>query len=295
VLSEIPEEWERQVKAWSRLLRAAIGGGEGDAPPSRSTEYLFYQLLVASWPTELTPPDEIDPRAFASYAERMRTAMLKACREPKLHTSWVSQNAAYEDAVMVFVDRALDPERSQAFHTMFRPFQGWIARLGLQNSFVQTVLKLTSPGVPDIYQGSEMLNLSLMDPDNRRRLNFESQADSASQAKRDLITKLLHYRAGHQGLFSLGEYEGLTANGPGADRVIAFARTHETDRILTVCARFPALRERESLEGTTITLPESDPMSWRDIITGNRVNASSDGICVSAVIQDLPVAVLVPE
>ncbi len=295
VLSEISDEWERQVKAWTRLQRAGIGGTEGEAPPDRTTEYLFYQLLLATWPTELTLPREVDPGALAAYGDRMRTAMIKVCREPKRQTSWVTPNAAYEDAVLAFVDRTLDLERSQAFLSMFRPFQEWIARLGLQNSFVQTVLKLTSPGVPDIYQGSELLNLSLMDPDNRRPLDFDSQPDWGGRAKRDLIAKILRYRGKHSLLFSTGDYDALAGTGPGSEQVIAFTRKYEAERILIICARYPAARERSSIDGTFVPLTNDDPTSWTDVITGRIVKVSADGICVSALIRDLPVAVLVPE
>jgi (1->4)-alpha-D-glucan 1-alpha-D-glucosylmutase len=295
VLSEMPEEWERQVKSWTRLQRAAIGGAEGDAAPGRSTEYLFYQLLVATWPPDLTLPHEIDSRELAAYAERIRTAMIKACREPKRDSSWVAPNSAYEDAVIAFIDRALDPERSQAFHTMFRPFQEWVARLGLQNSLVQTALKLTSPGVPDIYQGSELLNFSLMDPDNRRRVHFEAQPDAGSRTKRDLITTLLNYRGRHPDLFAMGDYEALTATGPGAEQVVAFGRKYEADRLTVICGRFPASREGGSLEGTILPLPDDGPRAWRDIVMDKVIVTSHEGICVSDAIRDLPIAVLVPE
>lgn len=295
VLPEIPDEWERQVKSWTRLQRAAMGGVEGNAPPDRATEYLFYQLLLATWPPELALPNEIDPAALASYAQRMRTAMIKVCREPKRQTTWVSPNAAYEDAVIAFVDRTLDLERSQSFLSMFRPFQEWIANLGLQNSLVQTVLKLTSPGVPDIYQGSEWLNLSLMDPDNRRRETFCERCDPVNRTKRDVIAKLLEYRRKHPALFSQGEYEPQYASGSGAELIIGFTRVHEAERLLVLCARFPAARERTPIEGAVLPLTDDDTRSWRDVITGHPIEADDRGLCVSAAFRDLPVAVLIPQ
>jgi (1->4)-alpha-D-glucan 1-alpha-D-glucosylmutase len=165
----------------------------------------------------------------------------------------------------------------------------------LQNSLVQTVLKLTSPGVPDIYQGSERLNLSLMDPDNRRHVDFSEQADADNCTKSDMITKLLHHRREHPRLFCEGDYEALTATGPGTDLTIAFSRSFESDRLLTICTRFPAARERSSPDGTMLPLPNNATLQWLDLITGQHIDATSDGLCVSAATRDLPVAVLIPQ
>ncbi|HEX3994437.1 MAG TPA: malto-oligosyltrehalose synthase, partial [Acetobacteraceae bacterium] len=145
VLSEMPDEWSRQVHIWNRLLRARMGDLEGTASPDRNDEYMFYQLLLGAWPAELT---SLDPDATDAFAERIAAAMIKSLREARLHSSWAAPNAAYEDAAVAFVHLALDVSRPNAFLDTFLPFQKRVARLGVRNSLLQTVLKLTLPGMP---------------------------------------------------------------------------------------------------------------------------------------------------
>ena len=171
VLSEMPDEWSRQIQTWSRLLRARRGDVEGTAPPDRNDEYLFYQLLVGTWPVELLD-DVSDGAPIAAYAERLKATMVKSMREAKVHSTWAAPDAAYEDAMLTFVEEALDLSRSAAFLDSLLPFVRTVARFGAHNSLIQTVLKLTCPGVPDIYQGSELWDLSMVDPDNRRPVDY---------------------------------------------------------------------------------------------------------------------------
>src|SRR5262249_6326734 len=163
VLPEMPQEWARQVSAWSRILRARHGDIEALAPPNRNDEYLFYQLLVASWPVELTCSGELNRDVLQRYAERIKAAMTKSIRDAQLDFTWAMPNLAYEGAVLNFVESALNPEESRGFFSTFLPFVAQIARLGVHNSLVQTTLKLTAPGVPDIYQGAELWDLNLTD------------------------------------------------------------------------------------------------------------------------------------
>ena len=173
VLSERPEEWRRQVAAWSRLLRARIGNVEAVAAPDRNDEYMLYQMLVGSWPIEMLESPTAE--ALAAFAERIREALTKSIREAKLHSGWAAPNVAYEEAALAFASEALRPD-GRAFFSAFLPFTADIARLGAQNSLVQTALKLTAPGVPDTYQGSELWDFSLVDPDNRRAVDYEARA-----------------------------------------------------------------------------------------------------------------------
>jgi (1->4)-alpha-D-glucan 1-alpha-D-glucosylmutase len=313
VLSELPSEWERQIRAWTRILRAGIGGGEGAAPPDRNDEYFFYQLLIGTWPPELTLPNEIDTAMLAEYAQRVAAAMIKAIREAKTQTSWIAPNAAYENAVTSFVERALDANRSQAFLSQYRPFQERVARLGVQNSLVQTVIKLTAPGVPDIYQGSELWNLNMMDPDNRRPVDFGrgrqmllQQSESSARCRRltaefaawhdgaiklDVLTALLHFRREHPGLFMEGQYQALSAEGQYADHVLAYLRQSESERLVVMCSRFPAARENAGAwADTSVPLAGHEP-EWRDLLTDQRVPRKLDA---ETVFRVLPVAVLVP-
>ena len=172
VLADMPDEWARQAAAWSRVLRAARGDAEGAGLPDRNDEYAFYQLLLGSWPAELIGADERAPDILATYAERLVQVMRKSLREAKLRTTWAIPDEEYERGMLAFVEAALDPSRLNAFLPLFRPFAQRVARLGVGNSLVQTVLKLTLPGIPDFYQGSELWDLNLVDPDNRRPVDY---------------------------------------------------------------------------------------------------------------------------
>jgi (1->4)-alpha-D-glucan 1-alpha-D-glucosylmutase len=150
-LSLVPEEWAAKVTSWSRILRARRGDVEGTAPPARNDEYLFFQNLVASWPAELSPPLVLEAKKLAEYTERLQGAMTKSLREARVRSNWISPDTAYENAVKEFIGDALNPEVSGTFLENFLPFQDHIARMGVHNSLVQLVLKITSPGVPDFY------------------------------------------------------------------------------------------------------------------------------------------------
>ena len=141
VLADMPEEWSRQVAAWSWVLRAARGDVEGTGPPDRNDEYAFYQLLLGSWPAELIRVGELDAERLAAYSQRLVAAMRKSLREAKLHTTWAAPDQQFESGTLSFVEAALDPARSSAFLALFRPFAERVARLGVSNSLVQTVLK----------------------------------------------------------------------------------------------------------------------------------------------------------
>jgi len=174
VLSEIPTEWRRHVARWARITaahRAAVSGGTS---PDRNDEYRFYQVLIGAWPSSL----DAEPPAAApeGLVERLREYMLKAIKEAKVHTSWINDNQAYDQGVDRFVSRVLTGPTAKRFLASFVPFQARVARLAVANSLAQLVLKLASPGVPDIYQGTELWDFNLVDPDNRRPVDFEGRA-----------------------------------------------------------------------------------------------------------------------
>ncbi len=169
VLSEIPEEWRKAVSRWARLNAVNRTSVEGEPAPDRNDEYLFYQALLGAWPAE---PIEEAPEQLV---ERLQQYMIKAVREAKVHTSWISPFEAYEQAVLRFVERSLRGSGSARFLAAFRPLERRVSRLGMVNSLAQVVLKLTSPGVPDSYQGSELWDFNLVDPDNRRPVDFEQR------------------------------------------------------------------------------------------------------------------------
>jgi (1->4)-alpha-D-glucan 1-alpha-D-glucosylmutase len=317
VLSEMPEEWQRQVIIWNRLLRARLGNLEGTASPDRNDEYLFYQLLLGAWPAELTGVTELDLDAVRGFEERLAAAMLKSVREAKLHSNWASPNSTYEDAVLGFVRVALDISRPNAFLDAFRPFQERIARIGVRNSLVQTILKLTLPGMPDIYQGSELWDLSLVDPDNRRPVDYALRGRLLAEAlaspepglgegllenwrdgrcKIAVTATLLAERRAHPVLFAEGGYEPLTVTGAKADHICAFARAHGDNALIVVTSRFPArLAIDPDWEGTEIAAPRNvhGVTRWLELLTG-RVLECGEAFPVQKILGDLPAAVLVP-
>ena len=182
VLSEMPEEWRRQVETWTRILRARRGDVERTAAPDRDDDYMLYQMFVGSWPIDMLDAPSDEQRE--AYGARIHAALEKSLREAKRRSSWAAPDADYEQATQTFAKEAL---RSDTFLSNFLPFTRRVARLGIENSLIQTVGKLTAPGVPDIYQGCELWDLNLVDPDNRRPVDFAHReaaiADLAARLK----------------------------------------------------------------------------------------------------------------
>jgi (1->4)-alpha-D-glucan 1-alpha-D-glucosylmutase len=167
VLSEMPREWSNALTRWSRSNRRHKRPVNGDVAPSRDDEYLLYQVLLGAWPLE-----ELDDETRPGFVSRIQEYMAKATREAKVHTSWINPNEEYDAAIQRFVAAILDPKRAGPFLADFMRFEKITARVGAVNSLGQTLLKLTVPGVPDIYQGNELWDLSLVDPDNRRPVDY---------------------------------------------------------------------------------------------------------------------------
>ena len=329
VLADMPEEWARQMQGWSRLIRARRGearggearGGEGrggearggeieNAPPDRNDEYLLYQLLVGSWPVELL--ENPDPQGLEAYGERIKTTLEKSMREGKQHSNWSSPDTAYEDAMQSFARAALDPSRP-AFLSSFLPFVQRVARLGVQNSLIQAVLKFTVPGMPDIYQGCEMWDLSLVDPDNRRPVDYETRAAALAELQpaleRDLAgtlrsllvdwaagritlavtTLLLRLRAQLPDLFAQGSYDALAIAGEKTSQALGFLRREGENQIAVLVAPYPGLRESDpDWNDTRATLPEGE---WRDLFSGRIFTGGETDL--AALFDLLPAAVLV--
>ena len=259
VLSEIPEEWRRHLALWRRINRKKRLLVDGQFAPDRNEEYLFYQTLVGAWPL-----GEMDEGGYGAFRERIRGYMLKAIREAKVNTSWINPNAIYEDAVMIFVDAVLgDGGPGNQFLKEFIPFQEKISHFGMFNSLSQTVLKITCPGVPDFYQGTEIWDFSLVDPDNRRPVDYGLRSEMFHRLRdrerrteghvlsRDLtldkdtgeiklyvIYKALGYRRANRGLFEEGEYMPLETGGGASDHICAFARRLGNKELLVIVPRF---------------------------------------------------------
>jgi (1->4)-alpha-D-glucan 1-alpha-D-glucosylmutase len=326
-ISELTEEWRTRVLRWSSMNRAhkrkADGGGYA---PSLNDEYLLYQTLAGAWPLE-----ELDADALDALRVRIRDYMLKAVREAKVHTSWINRNEAYEDAVSDFVDALLAPGSGNAFLGELLPFVRKLIPLGLYNSVAQTLLKLTVPGVPDIYQGTEVWDFSLVDPDNRRSVDYGRRAamlqeisavaaDPAARAglarsligemgdgriKLYIIWSVLELRRRDEALFALGDYTPLRTTGPRADHVVAFARRHGDQQMVTASARLFAALDAGShppvgsavWAGAAIDAPASG--SWMNVLTGETVETrDEDGairLPADRIFATLPWALLIPE
>jgi (1->4)-alpha-D-glucan 1-alpha-D-glucosylmutase len=282
VLSELPGPWRTRVQRWSMLNRRLHRIDEDqNTLPDPNAEYLFYQTLAGVWPSQPDDSGTDEPARpdgpREELARRLREYMLKAVREAKLHTAWTNPDPEYEEALTAFVDAATDPSRSAAFLTDLELFLRPIARLGQLNSLTLTVLRLTAPGVPDFYQGTELWSQSLVDPDNRRPVDFplrrallaelpslnESRAaggdaempiappdwrHSDGRAKLHLIRQALRLRAETPRLFAAGDYLPLPVSGPLADHLIAFARRHDGRALITLAPRLLAglLRSHET-------------------------------------------------
>ncbi|HKD10369.1 MAG TPA: malto-oligosyltrehalose synthase [Bryobacteraceae bacterium] len=310
ILSEMPDVWARQTRLWSHMLRARRGDIERAAPPDPNDEYLLYQLLVGSWPMELLEGQALDPAVLARYRDRVKGAMIKSIREAKLQSTWAAPNKPYEDAVLAFIDGALDPEGSSAFFAEFVPFVKGVARFGALNSVVQTALKLTAPGMPDIYQGAELWDLSLMDPDNRRPVDFAKRSRMLADLERTrpplstllnnwrdgavklwVIARLLAHRTAEPELFSAGSYEPLAATGAQSDCVVAFARAKGDRAVVTIASRFQTRRKNGSCWGdTAVTLPRG---CFHNVLTDSPPLNSAGTTLVGPVLAEMPVAVLI--
>lgn len=262
VLSELPDTWGRQLSAWARINARNRTPADGALVPDRNDEYRFYQALLAVCPPE---PIALPLPAGDALVTRLRDFMIKSVREAKVHTSWITQNQPYEDATGRFVERVLSGPTSTRFFHAFLPFQERVARLGMINSLAQLVLKTAAPGVSDFYQGSELWDLNLVDPDNRRAVDYRRRCemlealaplldapagDERAAAVGELLAawpdgriKLLltaaalRLRRELAPLFIDGWYEPLAAAGPSKDHVVAFARRHGDASVVAVAPR----------------------------------------------------------
>ncbi|MEW6410019.1 MAG: malto-oligosyltrehalose synthase [Nitrospirota bacterium] len=278
ILSEILDEWRGCLMRWSRLNKKKKVNVDGQTVPDRNEEYLLYQTIIGTWPI-----GHMDEAEYEIFKKRIKDFMLKASREAKINTSWINPNTIYEDALMFFIERIMNPSDDNQFLKDFLPFQKNISHYGTFNSLSQTLLKITSPGVPDFYRGTELWNFSLVDPDNRRPVDYGIRISMLEELKkreseiplselaRDLIInknngliklyliyKALNYRKANRELFERGEYSPIEVMGEKANNVCAFARRFGNTRVIVVVPRF----------FTKLTpLPDSLPLGkeiWRD-------------------------------
>jgi (1->4)-alpha-D-glucan 1-alpha-D-glucosylmutase len=326
VLSELPEDWRNAALRWSRLNAGHKTPCAGRPAPDANDEYLFYQTLAGAW-----LPGAITDGALEAFRQRISDYMLKAIREAKTHTSWSVPNAPYEEATRRFVESVLTPGTENPFLDDFMLFQRKIAFFGLFNSLAQVVLKMTAPGVPDFYQGSELWDYSLVDPDNRRPVDYETRKRLLSELREQLpgqpkempgflrgllrnfqngkiklylIWRTLEFRRSNRGLFEQGTYEPMFAVGSKKDHVCAFARATSEGEAITVAARLVvglsggaerAAVEPEVWQDTFLPIPNAKPgQRYRNVLTQQVLTVPDDvkGLSMREVLELLPVVVL---
>ena len=317
VLSEMPALWRKMLARWSRMNRSRKREIDGRPAPGPHQEYLLYQTLIGSWPLE--PMDEA---ALTAYRERIEGYLLKAAREAKTRTSWSDASAQYEDALLQFIRTLLEPRETNLFLSDLESMQARIARFGLYNSLSQTLLKLTAPGVPDIYQGNELWDFSLVDPDNRRPVDYarrrELLADlqhapidtiGMARAKLYLTWKALGYRRSHHALFRDGNYVPVRVTGMHASHLCVFARRLESKFAITLAPRLFSrlLGERDAAPlgaeiwgDCAIELPRACSSAMlRNVLDGALLQPQErDGrrfVAVARALANFPVALLSSE
>lgn len=299
VLSESPQEWASTFERWQAVNQPLVRERDGDFVPDANEEYLIYQTLVGTWPLE-----PMSPSARDEYRDRILQYMHKAMREAKLHTSWMNPTETYETAVEEFITALFDPS-NQAFAADVSTYVAKIAVSGFVNSLAQLLLKLTLPGVPDFYRGTELWDFNLVDPDNRRPVDYDARRqrleklwNAANDHPQDFAQDLrsrwpdpdiklwvtsscLQLRRKLPDVFTFGEYIPLTATGAAADHVIAYARRFDRQVVVTVVPRhFYRLCADQAPQknqtgpphadwaGAKLILPDDFPHHWCCTLSG---------------------------
>ena len=309
-LSEVPTDWRAAINRWTRQNRKLKVMIDGALAPQRVDEYVIYQTLVGTWPL-----GEMDASRRREYRERLADYIVKVVREADRVTSWTNPDVAYETALTDFVQGLLEPRRSRAFLADFTAFTAGVRTAGLTNALAQQVLKLTSPGVPDLYQGTEVWDDSLVDPDNRRPVDFARRQralteptlpdswpdDSLGVTKLDVTRRILALRAAEPEVFVSGDYTAVAAEGPAANHLVAYLRRTDTTTVLVVVPRLvlKLTREGKSDEawvGTSLSLPQAlRDQRWRNVLAaGDDAIVTIDGhLDIATLFDTLPVAMLV--
>ncbi len=326
VLSEIPDEWRKCLINWRSLNRKKKPVVEGQRVPDINEEYLLYQTLIGAWAVGTINETEYD-----IFKKRIKDYMLKALREAKVNSSWISPNTIYEDAFSIFIDKLMDNKSDNQFLRDFEVFQKKVSHFGMFNSLSQTLLKITSPGVPDFYQGTEIWDYSLVDPDNRRPVNYSTRIEMLQQLKRResehgplklakeltinkddgmiklyLTYKALNFRKANRELFEIGEYISLETMGERANNVCVFVRRIGNIRAIVIAPRFFTKLisgndglplGKEIWKDTFIVIPFADiGAKYRNVFTGEIVSIESHkgaiNLPLSDIFMNFPVALM---
>ena len=322
VLSELPAEWGERLQLWRELNVPHKTTVAGRRVPDPGTVHHLMQAMVGIWPLEPLAVGDLD-----QLRDRLSGYMEKATREAKLRTTWTDPDEEFEAALRADIEALLDPARSPRFLDDLERFVRRIARPGLWNALARTVLHLASPGVPDLYQGDELWNFALVDPDNRRPVDFErrqrlleevERGTSAGGSEREaflrglvaapedgrlklhVIRSALQARRGRGAAFRSGTYVRLEAAGAAGARVVAFGRGEGSERLIAAVPRWMAHTEEpptdERLwEGSALPLPPGWPTRWTCVLSGRRLAAEGDALRVTELFGVLPVALLLAD
>ena len=316
ILSEIPEDWKLHVERWAKFNNKHAKIVKGQRVPDRNDEIFLYQTLLGAWPLEND--------SCAPFVNRMQEYAIKATREAMVHTRWTVPNHAHENGVRSFVASILKCGKENAFLKDFAAFHERVAYYGMLNGLSQTLLKIFSPGIPDFYQGSELWDLRLVDPDNRQPVDFvkrrallKSIRDSIGNdafsfsseivknwhdggIKLYLIWKALTFRREHRALFDRGDFEAVDVAGIRKRNVVAFRRRYRSEQALVVVPRWLASTNHSSDENifwgdTRVRLSSPSPKFWRNVLTGEEVKANGRkhrDLSVASLLENFPVALL---
>jgi (1->4)-alpha-D-glucan 1-alpha-D-glucosylmutase len=320
VLSEMPQGWQKRLHQWAAMNeKNKIVGNGGATVPDHNEEYFLYQTLLGMWPLEQSE--------LGGVLERLQSYAVKAIREAMVHTRWTRPNLAHEKGLKNFIAAILDERKNNAFLEDFHSFQRDIEFYGMLNSLSQTLLKITAPGVPDFYQGSELWDLRLVDPDNRGTVDFarriklltslqqsaSRQADGFAgelmknwtdgRIKLYLISKALRCRQEFSKLFTDGDFVPAEMSGERSENVTAFFRVSENLQALILAPKWLAssgVEQNPSAQekfwgNTSIVLPDNVAASWRNVLTGESITAQGnldEGLSVGDALKNFPMGLL---
>jgi len=323
VLSEMPGEWSTQVQRWRRVNQAKKRVlADGRRVPDANEEYLLYQTLVGAWPLSLRTDEE-----RAAFTARIQQYLEKAAHEAKVHLSWINPNPEYSAALQEFVAQLLDPGAERRPNRFLRDLENFLPAVcyfGAVNSLAQALLKMTAPGVPDLYQGTELWDFSLVDPDNRRPVDFDARQRLLGRMRSEggegngwlgemlenyqdgrvklwVTQRTLNFRREHRALFENGSYQPLYAAGNQGEHVCAFARAAHGEYVLVAAPRFSYTLMRGRLAppvgaawgSTQLPLSSTAPREFVNLFTGEVVTrANGGGLSCSEVFARFPLALL---
>jgi len=305
-LSELAEDWAQVVPYWQYLNAGALKSAAPTRPPSAAHQYMLYQALIGAWPLQGLSHDFID---------RVKAFAIKAAREGKEQTSWLAENMDYEERLSGFLERILDHRTSAAFIGSFDAFARRAALIGALNSLTQVALKVTLPGVPDFYQGTEFWDLSFADPDNRRQVDFpvrQAALRDVSQNWQELIRtwtdgriklaltrRLLDFRSRLTDVFAQGDCRQLSVTGPDRDEVIAYVRSSDRDAAIVVAGRHMARASEgghrwPAGRAWRASIAVEEFSSLRNVFTSAAIRSASK-LDLAELFDIMPVAVLQAE